>query len=136
MINTFWEWWSNHWLRFQAIAAPIGSLLVTLGLSQIESVGWWWNSWNELEVAASFASIGVLFYTASFASLEMVVILMVLGWKVKEYFSKKEKEANKELLRSMAKSGDIDLNRVSDTTLRRLGLSRSDLKELRQEQLV
>lgn len=85
-----WEWWSRYWLHFQAIAAPIGSLLVTLWLSQSDGVGLWWNTPSELEVAAKFASGGVLFYTASFAALEMGVMFMVLAWKVKEYFDKKQ----------------------------------------------
>ncbi len=66
-------------------------MLVTLGLSQTESVGWWWDSRAELGVAADFASIGVLFYTASFAALETGVMTMVLAWKVKEYFDKKQR---------------------------------------------
>ena len=41
-----------------------------------------------MAVAANFASIGVLFYTASFAVLEAGVIAMVLGWQLKEYFDK------------------------------------------------
>lgn len=89
-LGLCWEWWSIHWLRFQAIAAPVGSVLVTLWLSQAKGVGGFWNSSAELEVAATFASAGILFYTASFAILETGVMVMVLAWQVKEYFEKKQ----------------------------------------------
>ena len=89
-IGFIWEWWSRHWLHSQALLAPIGSLLVTLWLSQIDNVGRFWNSPEEFKVAAQFASGGVLFYTASFAALEMGVMFMVLAWKVKEYFDNKQ----------------------------------------------
>ena len=75
-------------------ATPIGSLLVTLWLSQAEGVGWWWNSQAEFAVAASFASGGILFYTASFAALETGVwLLMVLALHaIRNYEAKKRKE--------------------------------------------
>ena len=67
-------------------AAPIGSLLVTLWLSQAKDVGWWWNSQAEIEIAAAFASAGILFYTASFAALETGVMVMVLAYHVMKKF--------------------------------------------------
>ena len=75
-------------------ATPIGSLLVTLWLSQAEGVGWWWNSQAEFAVTASFASGGILFYTASFAALETGVwLLMVLALHaIRNYEAKKRKE--------------------------------------------
>ena len=78
------------------VATPIGSLLVTLWLSQAKGVGWWWNSLEELEVAAAFASIGILSYTASFAALEtglwtiMVLALQALK-KYEEDRAKRER---------------------------------------------
>ena len=89
-LRLVWEWWGTHWLRVQAIATPIGSLLVTLWLSQGEGVGRWWNSQSEFEVAATFASAGILFYTASVAALESGVVLVVLGLQIKEYFENKQ----------------------------------------------
>ena len=90
-IGLCWKWWSDHWLRFQAIATPIGSLLVTLILTQ------YWggdlrNGQPHLEALANFASIGILFYTVFFATLELGVMLVVLAWKVKEYFDNKQME--------------------------------------------
>ena len=84
-----WKWWETYWLRVQAIATPICSLLVTLWLSQSKGVGRWWNTQADFEAAAQFASAGILFYTASFAALELGVMILVLAWKVKEYFDKK-----------------------------------------------
>ena len=85
------EWWGKHWLRVQMAATPIGSVLVTLWLSQAADVGLWWNSQSEFEVAARFASGGILFYTASFAALETGVwLLMVLAlYALKSYEAKK-----------------------------------------------
>ena len=84
------KWWGEHWLRVQLVATPFGSLLFTLSLSQAENVGWWWNSQAEYEVAAQFASIGVLFYTASFAALETGVWLaMVLALQALEAFDRR-----------------------------------------------
>lgn len=83
------EWWGEHWLRVQLVATPFGSLLFTLSLSQAKNVGWWWNSQAEYEVAAKFASIGVLFYTASFAALETGVWLaMVLALQALRKFDR------------------------------------------------
>jgi hypothetical protein len=75
------------------VATPIGSLLVTLWLSQANEVGWWWNSKSEFEVAAKFASGGILFYTASFAALETGVwFAMVLAFEViKKYEADRER---------------------------------------------
>ena len=84
-----WKCWETNWLRVQAIATPICSLLVTLWLSQSKGVGRWWNTQADFEAAAIFASAGILFYTASFAALELGVMILVLAWKVKEYFDKK-----------------------------------------------
>ena len=92
-IRLLLEWWRKHWLRIQMAATPIGSLLVTLWLSQAEGVGWWWNSQAELEVAVKFASGGILFYTASFAALETGVwLLMVLAlYAIENYEARKRK---------------------------------------------
>ena len=87
-----WEWWETYWLRVQAIATPICSLLVTLWLSQSKGVGRWWNTQADFEAAALFASAGILFYTASFAALELGVMILVLAWKVKKYFDNKERD--------------------------------------------
>ena len=77
-------------------ATPIGSLLVTLGVSQTKDVGWWWNSQSELEVAAAFASVGILFYTASFAALETGVMSMVLAYHVIKKFEEDREKRRKE----------------------------------------
>ena len=92
-----WVWWGEHWLRVQAIATPIGSVLVTLWLSQAESVGWWWNSQSEFEIAARFASGGILFYTASIAALESGVWLMVLGLQLYRKFEQDRGKRQREL---------------------------------------
>ena len=74
-------------------ATPIGSTLLTLWLSQIENVGWWWSSPAEFEVAAKFASAGILFYSAAFASLETGVwLIVVLAFHaIKKYEREREK---------------------------------------------
>ena len=87
-MEILWKWWNQHWIRFQAIATPVGSLLTTLLLSNNECVGWCLTSQAEVELASRFASVGILIYTASFAALEMGVMLVVLAWKVKEYFDR------------------------------------------------
>ena len=92
------EWWSNYWLRFQMVATPIGSLLVTLWLSQSKGVGRWWNSQAEFEIAASFASLGILFYTASFAALETGVwLLMVLAYEALKKYERDRSKRRQEL---------------------------------------
>ena len=83
-----WKWWNRHWIRFQAIATPGGSLLTTLLLSRNECVGWCLTSQAEVEVASRFASAGILIYTASFAALETGVMTVVLAWQVKEFFER------------------------------------------------
>ena len=91
------EWWGQHWLRFQMVATPLGSLLLTLWLSQVENVGWFWNSQAEFEVAARFASGGILFYTASFAAVETGVwLLMVLALRALENYEKRKKQRERE----------------------------------------
>ena len=96
-IRSLLEWWGEHWLRFQMAATPIGSLLVTLWLSQAEGVGLWWNSQAEFAVAASFASGGILFYTASFAALETGVwLLMVLALRAIENYEARKRKLEEE----------------------------------------
>ena len=81
------------------VATPLGSLLLTLLLSQAENVGWFWNSQAEFEVAAKFASGGILFYTASFAALEMGVwLLMVLALRALENYEKRKQQRQREQL--------------------------------------
>ena len=96
-IKSGLEWWDRYWLRIQMAATPIGSLLVTLWLSQIDNVGWWWNSQEEFEVAATFASAGILFYTASFATLETGLwFIMVLALQaLKKYEEDRAKRRQK-----------------------------------------
>ena len=103
-IRSGLERWSRNWLRFQMAATPIGSTLLTLWLSQAECVGWWWNSQAEFEVAARFASAGILFYTASFASLETGVwIIMVLALRaIESYEARKEKRRQADAARGAA----------------------------------
>ena len=97
-IRLLLEWWGKHWLRFQMAATPIGSLLVTLWFSQAEGVGWWWNSQAEFEVAARFASGGILFYTASFAALETGVwLLMVLALYALRSYEAKKREREQQM---------------------------------------
>ena len=91
-ITSAWKWWNQHWFRFQAVATPVGSLLTTLLLSRNECVGWCLTSQAEAELASRFASVGILIYTASFAVLETGVMVVVLAWKVKEYFDRKAEE--------------------------------------------
>ena len=76
----------------------MGSLLATLWLSQVENMGWWWNSQGELEVAATFASGGILFYTASFAALETGVwLLMVLALRAIENYEARKRKRELEM---------------------------------------
>ena len=85
------------------VAAPIGSGLVTLWLSQAENVGLFWNSQAEFEVVGKFASTGILFYTGSFAILETGVMVMALAWHLHKKFeadrAKREQEFRQELRR-------------------------------------
>ena len=109
------EWWGRNWLRFQMVATPLGSLLVTLWLSQVENVGWFWNSQAEFEVAAKFASGGILFYTASFAALETGVIIMVLGLQIyKKFEEDREKRRREQLERGAALA--LEAQRLSKET--------------------
>ena len=81
----------------------MGSLLVTLWLSQAEGVGWWWNSRAELEAAADFASAGILFYSASFAALETGVMSMVLAYQViKKFEEDREKRRQEQIDKGIA----------------------------------
>ena len=85
------------------VAAPIGSGLVTLWLSQAENVGLFWNSQAEFEVVGKFASTGILFYTGSFAILETGVMAMALAWHLHKKFeadrARREQEFRQELRR-------------------------------------
>ena len=97
-IRWFLEWWGEHWLQVQLVAAPIGSLLFTLSLSQTGNVGWWLNSRADYEVAAEFASLGVLFYAASFAALETGVwLVMVLALQALRKFDRDRAKRDEEL---------------------------------------
>jgi hypothetical protein len=110
-LGIFWAWWNQHWFRFQAVATPVGSLLTTLLLSESECAGWCLTSQAEVELASGFASAGILIYTASFAALETGVMLVVLAWKVKEFFDSKAIERFDE-----AVAMGIEAQRRSQTT--------------------
>ena len=114
-IRLGWEWWGEHWLRVQAIATPIGSLLATLWLSQAGDVGWWWNSQAEYKVAAEFASAGILFYTASIAALEAGVWLMVLGLQLYRKFEQDRAKRRQELMGIGAELA-LEAQRISKET--------------------
>ncbi len=78
---------------------PIGSGLIALWLSQGENVGWFWNSQSEFEVAAKFASVGILFYTGAFAILEVGVwLFMVLAMQAFRSYEKRKKQRQREQL--------------------------------------
>ena len=82
----------------QLVAAPFGSLLFTLSLSQSGNVGWWLNSRADYKVAAEFASLGVLFYTASFAALETGVwLVMVLALQALRKFDRDRAKRDREV---------------------------------------
>ena len=109
-------WWGQNWLRFQMVATPLGSLLLTLLLSQAENVGWFWNSEAEFEVATKFASGGILFYTASFAALEMGVwLLMVLALRALENYEKRKQQRRREQLERGA-ALSLEAQRLSQET--------------------
>ena len=110
------EWWGRHWLRFQMVATPIGSLLITLWLSQAENVGWFWNTQTEFEVAARFASGGILFYTASFAALETGVwVSMVLALKALQDYDRRKEQRRREQLRKAGAVALEAINRSKET---------------------
>ena len=110
------EWWGRNWLRFQMVATPLGSLLVTLWLSQVENVGWFWNSPAEFEVAARFASGGILFYTASFAALETgVLLLMVLALRALENYERRKEQRRRDQLEKGA-ALSLEAQRLSRET--------------------
>jgi K+ transporter len=104
------------------VATPIGSLLVTLWLSQANEVGWWWNSKSEFEVAAKFASGGILFYTASFAALETGVwFAMVLAFEViKKYEADRERRRQE---REQQRQADIALGAEAERQRQETGES-------------
>lgn len=90
--------------------------MLTLWLSQVENVGWFWNSQAEFEVAAKFASGGILFYTASFASLETgVLLLMVLALKALESYEKRKEQRRREQLERGA-ALSLEAQRLSQET--------------------
>ena len=91
-----WEWWSKHWVRVQAIATPVGSLSITFIMAQYWG-GELRTSQPYVAVLGTFASIGILIYTSFFAALEAGVIIMVLAWKVKEYFDRDRAKHQQEL---------------------------------------
>ena len=92
------EWYGERWPRFHAVLTPIGSTVVTFFLSRSKDVGWVWNSQAELEVAANFASGGILFYTASFVALEAGVwIIMVLALQALKKYEADKLQARKKL---------------------------------------
>ena len=104
-VRTGRAWWEQNWLRFHAVMTPIGSGLVTLWLSQGEFVGWLWNSQAEYEVAAKFASAGILFYTGSFAILETGGwLLMVLALKALESYEKRKEQRQQDWLLNFLQS--------------------------------
>lgn len=77
-------------------------------------MGLWWNSPEEFRVAAQFASGGVLFYTASFAALETGVMLVVLAWKVKEYFDNKQLDKGAAMWREAERQSQTTKESVDD----------------------
>ena len=82
---------------------PVGSGLIALWLSQGDDVGWLWNSQSEFEVAAKFASVGILFYTGAFAILEAgVLTIMVLALKALESYEKRKEQRRREHLKRAA----------------------------------
>ena len=92
-IRSLLEWWGRYGLRFHTVATPIGSMAVTLGLSQSKDVGVW-----DLEVVANFASAGILFYTASFAALEAGAgFIMVLAFHALEWYEAKKKKRQQDM---------------------------------------
>ena len=96
------KWWEQNWIRFHAVMTPIGSGLVALWLSQAENVGWFWNSQAEFEVAGRFSSVGILFYTGTFAILEVGVWLsMVLALKALEGYERRKEQRRQERLLSV-----------------------------------
>ena len=98
------------------LATPLGSVLLTLWLSQVENAGWFWNSQADFEVAAKFASGGILFYTASFAALETGVwLLMVLALKALENYEKRKRQRQREQLERGAALA-LEAQRLSQET--------------------
>ena len=95
---------------------PIGSGLVALWLSQGENVGWLWNSQADYEVAAKFVSVGILFYTGTFAILETGVwLIMVLALKaLQDYDRRKEQRRREQLEKGAALS--LEAQRRSQET--------------------
>lgn len=109
-------WWGQNWLRLQMVATPIGSLLLTLWLSQEENVGWFWNSQAEFEVAAKFASGGILFYTAAFAALETGVwLIMVLALKALQDYDRRKEQRRREQMEKGAEFALEALRRSKET---------------------
>ena len=70
-----WDWWEVHWLRTQSILTPTVSSAVAFAVSRAREG----EPPGVIIGIADSASAGVLFYTASFATLEGGIWLMVLA---------------------------------------------------------
>ena len=83
---------------------------MALWLSQGENVGWLWNSQADYGVAAKYASVGILFYTGTFAVLESGVwIFMVLALKALQDYDRRKEQRRREQLR---RAGELALEGI------------------------
>ena len=72
-------------------------------------------------------------YGVVISALEMVVIAMVAAW---HQYKNWRKERQKDVLRALIESGTLPVSSITAADLRRLGLAKSDLEELREKELA
>lgn len=120
------RWWFRAYIAFSPVGALIAAAII-YGFARA------WPPWGnnaDLEFFGVLVTLGLACYGAVVWILEALVGAVMMAWTV---YKRRKKQASKEILRTMVESGSVDLDKVTDADLRRLGLNRKDLKELRRE---
>ena len=121
------------WIRIYLAFAPVGTLTFTVVIICVAGVWPPWRDQINWEFAGKMVPLGAACYGVVISALEMVVIAMVAAW---HQYKNWRKERQKDVLRALIESGTLSVSSITAADLRRLGLAKSDLEELREKELA
>ena len=123
------RWWLRVYLTF----SPLGALAIAAIFSGIAEAWPPWGTRDDLEFFGALVTLGLACYGAVIWILELVGAGMLRAWS--EYKTRR-KNAQKNVLMVLAKSGALKLSAITPEQLRDLDLNDLDLEDLRERELA
>ena len=123
------RWWLRVYLTF----SPVGALTLAAIIAGVAGAWPPWSNRDDLELFGALVTLGLACYGSIIWISELVGAVMLRA--LSEYKTRR-KNAQKNVLMVLAKSGALKLSAITPEQLRDLDLNDLDLEDLRERELA